>query len=162
MSISKILMTAVFYHGLNALPCLQLSDRAAARLWPLQLSDSGGFAQLEHLFAIRSRKHMHDASYDSGPSSLMAGVKAGPVIAVEIFVEQQQILPMGIFLKFARPAVNRPSPNFISHKDASQSSRKPLGNLIQRHLPALASRTFHPEIIPIVGPKVAKPEILAK
>jgi hypothetical protein len=32
-------------------------------------------------------------------SGLMAGAEAGPVVAVEVFVEQEQIPPVGVFLE---------------------------------------------------------------
>jgi hypothetical protein len=62
-----------------------------------------GFAQLEQLLASGGREQVYDASYDSGPSSLVAGAEPRPIVAMEAFVEQQQIPPMRIFLEFPVP-----------------------------------------------------------
>jgi hypothetical protein len=46
---------------------------------------------------------------DPRPSGLMARTDAGAVVAVEIFVKQQVIAPIGIALEFFHAAKHRPS-----------------------------------------------------
>src|SRR5215469_349094 len=126
-------------------------SRSVAILRPFYLSDSGSFAECKHLLACGSGEQMNDACDNSGPSGLMAGAESGPVIAVKVFIEQEQLPPMGIFLKLPGSSVNWPASVRISHEDTCQPPRKLLSNFVQCHLPAGASGTFHPEIVSIVG-----------
>src|SRR6516165_11761558 len=93
---------------------------------------------------------MHAASNNPGPSGLMASAEAGAVVAVEVFIEQDEIPPMRILLKLPCSPVNRPPLVLVVEKDVVRPVRKLLSDLIQCHLPARASGTFHPEIIPII------------
>src|SRR6266536_1190104 len=45
----------------------------------------------------------------SRPAGLMAGADSGPVIAVEVLVEQDEIFPVRIVLKFLHAAEHRPA-----------------------------------------------------
>ena len=56
----------------------------------------------------------------SRPSSLVAGADAGTVVAVEVFVKQDQVAPVRIVLEFFRAAENRSSLIRIAQEDARQ------------------------------------------
>ena len=51
------------------------------------------------------------------PTRLVAGADAGAVVAVEIFVEQQTVAPVGIFLEFLGAAEHRPPAGFVAQED---------------------------------------------
>src|SRR5690349_5733018 len=98
-------------------------------LWRLlQFRDEGSFAESEHLLGRGGGEQMHPASDNSSPSGLMVRTEAGAVVAMEVFVEQEQVPPVGILLKLPRPAINRPPPVFVSNKDVVQSARKLVGD----------------------------------
>jgi hypothetical protein len=48
---------------------------------------------------------MHEAGDDPGPAGLMAGTQAGPVVAVEVLVEQDEVAPVRVFLELLRAAI---------------------------------------------------------
>ena len=52
---------------------------------------------------------LQEFGHQRGPTRLVTGADAGAVIAVEIFVEQDQITPMRIVLKRLRTTVDRPA-----------------------------------------------------
>ena len=52
---------------------------------------------------------LQEFGHQRGPTRLVTGADAGTVIAVKIFVEQDQITPMRIVLKRFRTAVDRPA-----------------------------------------------------
>ena len=51
---------------------------------------------------------------ESCPSCLMAGADARSIIAMEILIKEDVILPVRILLEFIRPAKDRPLAGFIS------------------------------------------------
>src|SRR6476660_1385254 len=69
------------------------------RLLRLCLRDRCQFAKLQNLIRRRRGKQVHAPGYDSSPSGLVARAEPGPVIAVEVLVEQQQIAPVRGFLE---------------------------------------------------------------
>ena len=56
-----------------------------------------------------------------GPSGLMAGANTGAVIAVEVLVEEQQILPMGIALKQLHRAIEWTMASLITAEEPHQA-----------------------------------------
>src|SRR6266540_4103129 len=93
---------------------------------------------------------MHGAGDDSSPSRLVARAEAGPVVAVEVLVEQEQVAPVRVLLKLARPPVDRPPALAVAEKDAGQPARDLLGDLIQGHAPTGARGTFDRELVAVV------------
>src|SRR5262245_37592528 len=71
-----------------------------------------------------------------GPAGLMAGAEAGAVVAVEVFVEPDEIPPVRVGLKLGDAAVHRPSPIRSAQEDARQASRE-----IGRDVPQGRART---------------------
>ena len=60
------------------------------RLRRLHLRNSSQFAELQNLLRRRRGKQVHAPGYDSGPSGLVARAEPGPVVAMEVLVEQQK------------------------------------------------------------------------
>jgi hypothetical protein len=83
----------------------------------------GSLAAFESLLRRESRKEMCQAGDNACPSRLVAGAEAGPVIAVEVFVKQQAIAPMRIFLKLSGSSIDGAAAIFVSQEDVSQSAR---------------------------------------
>ncbi len=48
------------------------------------------------------------------PACLMAGSNTGAVVAMEVFIEQEQIAPMRVALKFLDSAMDRPTALIIA------------------------------------------------
>src|SRR5262249_59475110 len=67
-------------------------------------------ADFEHLLRVDGCEEMHQTGDDSSPAGLVACAKPGPVVTVEIFVEQQAIAPVRIVLELLGPPVDRPPP----------------------------------------------------
>jgi hypothetical protein len=74
-----------------------------ARPRRIHLYDAGHLAELEELLGRARREQMHRSGDDAGPTGLMAGAEAGPVVAVEVLVEQDEVAPVRIFLNFRVP-----------------------------------------------------------
>jgi hypothetical protein len=53
----------------------------------------------------------------------MTGADARSIVAMEIFVEQNQIAPVRIALEFFRIAVNRPPPVLIAQENIGKTTR---------------------------------------
>src|SRR5262249_30518335 len=89
--------------------------------WPsplhLVLRKCAGFTSLEKLRAVKVPEEFDQLRDDTGPARLVAGSKARPIVAVEIFVKQDVIFPLWIGLKFLRTSVHRPPARAISQKD---------------------------------------------
>ena len=58
--------------------------------------------------------------HDSGPPGLMAGPRAGTVVAVEVLVEEQVVLPVRIGLEDFRPAEDGALAFGVGKEDALQ------------------------------------------
>jgi hypothetical protein len=51
----------------------------------------------------------------------MAGTKSGAIFPMEIFMERDEILPIGIYLIFLNPSNRGAAAVFVSGKDAGQA-----------------------------------------
>src|SRR5215469_7390266 len=80
----------------------------------------------------------------------MARANSRPVVAMEIFVEENIVPPMGIRLEFFSASINRPSAISV----ACEGSNEPVSNFIRDfkhvHQTARTGRTLHSETITIV------------
>src|SRR5262245_18867281 len=70
---------------------------------------------------IELAKNLDEEGDDASPTRLVAGADAGAVVAMEIFVEQQVIAPVGILLEFLRSTEHRPPAGFIAQEDPGQA-----------------------------------------
>src|SRR5438046_6366097 len=66
-------------------------------------------AALQHLLGRPGREQVHGERDDTGPAGLMARAETGAVVAVEVFVEQDEIAPVRVFLEFPGRPVYGPS-----------------------------------------------------
>ena len=82
------------------------------------LSYACSFSKLQSLFRCCGRKEMHHPSDNSCPSGLMARAEASSVVSVEVFVEQQEIAPMRVLLKFRGSPVDGSPAVLTAEKDA--------------------------------------------
>src|SRR5438552_18833258 len=72
-------------------------------------------------------KHLRDQPC---PAGLMAGSDAGSVIAVEIFMEEQELVPLRVTLEFFVGAKDRTAAFAVLQEDRDEPFRQ-----IQRHFP---------------------------
>src|SRR5215510_6838641 len=70
---------------------------------------------------------------------------------MEVLVEQDEIAPMRVFLKFLRSSIDRTMPFTVPNKDTGQPSLKFFGHLIQVHLASRSGGALNGEIISVVG-----------
>src|SRR4029079_14922197 len=62
---------------------------------------------VENCFAIAPRKEVHGDGDGTGPPGLMAGTEPRTIVTVEILIEQDQIAPVRILLKFLCASIYR-------------------------------------------------------
>src|SRR5207244_7186579 len=86
---------------------------------------------------------MHHAGDDSRPAGLVARAEAGPVVAVEVFVEQQAIAPVRVVLELLGPTVDGTPTVLVAQEHVGQSSRDLPGYLIQVHAASGPRGTLH-------------------
>src|SRR5687768_13531667 len=79
-------------------------------------------ADFQECFRIERALELEHLCDQTGPAGLVAGAKPGAVVAMEVFVKQQVILPVGICLEFFRAAENRTPAILVTQKDAGQPS----------------------------------------
>src|SRR5258708_33399220 len=70
------------------------------------------FPGIQKLLRVETTEKLDQLCDHAGPTGLMAGPEARAVVAVEVLVEQDVILPLGIGLEFLRAAVHRPPAGF--------------------------------------------------
>jgi hypothetical protein len=61
---------------------------------------------------------------ESGPAGLMTGTKTGAIIAMEVFVELNEITPMGVVLEHGKTPIHGALSGGVAKKDVIQA----LGN----------------------------------
>src|SRR2546428_10528540 len=66
---------------------------------------------------------------EARPARLVARAHAGAVVAVEGFVEENQVAPVGVPLERFRPAEDRPAPVLAAQKDPGEPPRVIAGGL---------------------------------
>src|SRR5204863_6552190 len=79
---------------------------------------------------------LQELSDQAGPAGLMACADARAVVAVEVFVKQNEVAPVRIVMIAAVAAVHRTSAVFILEEDARQPARQFGGNFPQRDVAA--------------------------
>src|SRR5262245_66688430 len=80
----------------------------------------------------------------------MAGAEACAIVAVEIFVEEDEVAPMGILLELPGSSVHRPASILVLEEDASQPAREFLSYLIERHASPRTGGTLDGERVAVV------------
>src|SRR5688572_7222464 len=92
----------------------------------------------------------------TSPTRLVTSADSGAFVAVEIFVEWDQIAPMRVVLELFRAAENRPSLICILQEDVHQPPRNFPGYLPERHHLAGTGGTFHLETVSKIVVKLLK------
>jgi hypothetical protein len=90
-------------------------------------------------------RNLDEARYESGPTGLMTGADSGAVVAVKVFVEEQQIPPVRVLLELFGAAMDGAGA-ILAGEDADQAPRDLGAHLLQVHEPAGARRAFDLEI----------------
>jgi hypothetical protein len=86
--------------------------------------DEGYFSLEFHrynLFALESVKLADHLTDESRPAGLMAGTDAGSIVAIEVFVEEQVIAPVGIILEELDVSIEGASSVFIAPENANEA-----------------------------------------
>ena len=65
------------------------------------------FGSRETELRIEPAEELDELGHQPGPAGLMAGAQPGTVVAVEVFVEEDVVAPVGIGLEFLRAAIDR-------------------------------------------------------
>src|SRR3984893_15279155 len=86
-------------------------------------------AALQKGLGIELAEDLDQAGDDPGPTRLMAGADPGAVVAVEVFVKQQIVAPMGIALECLGAAEHRPPSALVAQKYPGQPIGDFPGNL---------------------------------
>src|SRR5271157_1255756 len=108
------------------------------------------FAGIQKLLRVETTEKLDQLCDHAGPTGLMTGPEARAVIAVEVLVEQDVILPVGIGLEFLRAAVHRTPAGFIPQEDPLQTIGYFMGDLEQVHQFARAGGTLDFEVVTVI------------
>src|ERR1700733_12520286 len=100
---------------------------------------------------IQHSKDLDQRGNKPSPSGLMARTDAGSIVSMEVLVEQQMILPMGILLEFLDTSEDRATAVLVTQKDAAQPCRDISGNLEKVLLDARTGWAFDLEVIAVVS-----------
>src|SRR5215467_4592022 len=114
-----------------------------------QLGRNVGARGAKPLGCAASGEHIDKADDQSRPARLVTCAQSGTVVAVEILVEQEVVLPVGVLLELLGAPVHWPRPSFTAQKDARESARQLLRNLIERQVLSRAGRTLDLEVIAV-------------
>src|SRR3954464_11824429 len=93
---------------------------------------------------------MHDRGNRPGPPGLVAGADAGAVVAMDVFVEQDEIAPVRILLKLCGAAVYRPAAILAPQEDPRKPLAEIFGHFVQRFLLTRPGGTLHTERIAVI------------
>jgi hypothetical protein len=86
----------------------------------------------------------------AGPTGLVTGSKARAVVSMEVFVEEDVVLPVRIGLEFLRTAVHGAAARLISQEYALQAIGDFACNFEQIHQITRPGRAFDLEVVAIV------------
>src|SRR5262249_25485078 len=96
------------------------------------------------------REQVHGPGDDAGPAGLVAGPEAGPVVAVEVLVEQDEVPPVRVGLELLGAAVDRAATVVVPQEDARRSTADLLGDLLEVHSPSGPGGAFDGEGVTVV------------
>ena len=115
---------------------------------PPSLLERPWCARLVVWLGIKPAKVFDQTADNPGPSGLMAGPDAGAVVAMEVLVKQQVVVPIRITLKFFGTTVHRPTAAFVAQKNPNQAIGDLMRNLEQINQLARAGWILDFEIFP--------------
>ena len=77
----------------------------------------------QHVGCVDAAEEVQQAGDDSRPTGLVAGPEAGPVVPVEVLVEEDQVTPVRVLLELRGAAVDGAAPALVPEEDAGEPSR---------------------------------------
>ena len=100
----------------------------------------------------------HEQQRDgAGPAGLVAGADAGAVVAVEVFVERDQVVPVRVGLELLYSAVDRPASVLVVGERRRQARGDFGGDLEQVHLLPRAGGALDFELVAVVAVQLSQP-----
>src|SRR4051812_46902562 len=103
---------------------IQLSAMAyefCAALFLFRLFAEGSLpSQFQESFAIQSAEQANQRRDKPGPAGLMACSDSRAVVPMKVFIEENTIAPVRVFLKFRRSSINRSLSRFIAQEYARE------------------------------------------
>src|ERR1700758_2470876 len=99
----------------------------------VRFHEGGRLAEREGLLGRGRGEQMHGPGDGAGPSGLVARAEAGPVVAVEVLVEQDEIAPVRILLELLAPPIYGSPTILAADEDGGEAVRDVGGHLIQVH-----------------------------
>src|SRR5512133_455171 len=100
------------------------------------LCEGRQFPALQQLCSIEASEQLAHHCNRPGPPGLMARSQPRTVVAMEIFVEQEQVAPMRVVLEFLRSTIHGAPAMIILQENAGEAVCELPGNLEQVHHPA--------------------------
>ncbi len=91
------------------------------------------FTGFQKLMRVESTEELDQLCDHAGPTGLVACPEARAIIAVEVFVEEDVVLPMRIRLEFFGSAIDWPPARLIAQKDVHQTIGDILSYLVEVH-----------------------------
>src|SRR5262245_43933662 len=93
---------------------------------------------------------MHQAGNDSCPSGLMTRSQSCPVISMEVFIEKNIVIPMGVVQELPASPIYGPCAVVILEEDVRKALCDLFGDLVESLLFSGPRGAFYLEIIPVV------------
>jgi hypothetical protein len=88
------------------------------------------------LLGFRPATHQHvDAfRHQAGPPRLMGRADSRSVVAMEVFIKQEQVPPVRVLLKFFHTAEHRPAAVRPAQKEMREPTRELIGDIAKMHV----------------------------
>lgn len=86
-----------------------------------RLSERGLPAHLQGPLRVQGAVKLNDLGHESGPSGLVAGAQPGAIVAMEVFIEENVVAPVGIALEFIGAPIDGSSAVFVQCKYPAKS-----------------------------------------
>src|SRR5215469_7217292 len=104
------------------------------------LDEGRRLACLESILRIEPSEELDEFRHTAAPSRLVTRTEPRAVVTVEVFVEENMVLPMRVGLEFLRSAVDRSPAMLVLQEDSRNAVGDLLGHLEQVHQLARARR----------------------
>src|SRR5262249_30253044 len=103
---------------------------------------------------VHTPVELHEGSNDARPASLMVSADAGAVVAMKVFVERNEVAPMGVGLELLGSSIDRTASVRVAQKNPLHAIHDLLAHLKQVHLLSRARRTLHLEAVAVIEVKL--------
>src|SRR5579864_3004230 len=102
------------------------------------------------MLSIKTAKKLDQLCHNACPSGLVTRPESSPIVAVEILIEEDVVLPLRIGLEFIGGAVDRSSSGLVAEEDFGQPVSNLSRNLKQIHQITRTGRTLDLEVVAII------------